>query len=93
MNKKMQGHFFLHYANVMSELKKIQTFAVTSSTPTEKAMTNLCIEMAAKLIQTPDSSFSRPKVRPAITLWNESDVTTKAVLNKDFVLSASSWSS
>ena len=64
------------------------TLDVTSSIPTEKAMTNLCMAMAAKLIQTPEVSFSRPSVNPAITLWNDNDATTKAVLNKDLVLSA-----
>ena len=64
------------------------TLDVTSSIPTEKAMTNLCMAMAPKLIQTPEVSFSRPRVNPAITLWNDNDATTKAVLNKDLVLSA-----
>ena len=44
------------------------TFEVTSSTPTEKAITNLCEDMAAKVTQTPVASFSRPKVRPVIKL-------------------------
>ena len=44
--------------------------------------------MAPKLIQTPEVSFSRPSVNPAITLWNDNDATTKAVRNKDLVLSA-----
>ena len=64
------------------------TLDVTSSIPTEKAMTNLCMAMAPKLIQTPEVSFSRPSVNPAITLWNDNEATTKAVRNKDFVLSA-----
>ena len=63
------------------------TFEETNSTPTEKAITNLWEAMATKLIQTPLASPSRPSVKPASKLWKDSDVTTKAVLSKDFKFS------
>ena len=65
--------------------RPLHTFEETISTPTENAITNLWEAMAAKFIQTPEASSSRPRVKPVMALWKDSEATTKAVLNKDLV--------
>ena len=46
----------------------LHTFEETISTPTENAITNLWEAMAAKFIQTPEASSSRPRVKPVMAL-------------------------
>ena len=66
--KFLNTYYNYFFAKKYLYIVALHTFEETISTPTENAITNLWEAMAAKFIQTPEASSSRPRVKPVMAL-------------------------